>query len=72
MVAKKYLKRAVDRNHVKRIIREQFRCLRGGLPALDLVVRLTVKSAAIDAKLLAAEVIVLLHRLQQSRLGLKQ
>jgi len=72
VVAKKYLKRAVDRNHVKRIIREQFRCLRGGLPALDLVVRLTVKSAAIDPKLLAAEVIVLLNRLQQSRPGVQQ
>ena len=72
VVGKKFLRRAVDRNQVKRIIREQFRCLRGRLPALDLVVRLTVKSAAIDAKLLAAEVIVLLNRLQQSRPGVEQ
>lgn len=72
VVAKKYLKRAVDRNHFKRIIREQFRCLRGDLPALDLVVRLTVKSASVDRKLLAAEAIVLFNRLQQSRRRMEQ
>jgi ribonuclease P protein component len=72
VIAKKYLKRAVDRNHFKRIIREQFRCVRGGLPALDLVVRLTVKSAAIDPKLLTAELIFLLNRVQQSRPGVEQ
>lgn len=72
VVGKKFLRRAVDRNQVKRIIREQFRCLRGRLPALDLVVRLTVKSASIDRKLLAAEVIVLLNRLQQSRPKVEQ
>ena len=72
VIAKKFLRRAVDRNQVKRIGREQFRCLRGRLPALDLVVRLTVKSASIDRKLLAAEVIVLLNRLQQSRPKVEQ
>ena len=72
VVGKKFLRRAVDRNQVKRIIREQFRCLRGRLPALDLVVRLTVKSASIDRKLLAAEVIVLLNRLPQSRPKVEQ
>ncbi len=72
MVAKKFLGRAVDRNHVKRIIREQFRCLRGDLPALDVVVRLTVKSASIDRKLLADDVVFLLNRLQQSRPRMEQ
>jgi ribonuclease P protein component len=46
VVGKKLLKRAVDRNRVKRIIREQFRCLRTTLPACDLVVRLAVKPGA--------------------------
>ena len=40
VVAKKVLRRAVDRNRVKRVIRESFR-KRRGLPALDIVVRLT-------------------------------
>lgn len=63
VIAKKFLRRAVDRNQVKRIVREQFRCLRGGLPAVDVVARLTVKSTRIDRKLLADEVVALLERL---------
>ncbi len=63
VIAKKFLRRAVDRNQVKRIVREQFRCLRDGLPAVDVVARLTVKSARIDRKLLADEVVALLERL---------
>ena len=39
IVAKKVLRRAVDRNRAKRVIRESFR--RQSLPALDVVVRLT-------------------------------
>ena len=63
VIAKKFLRRAVDRNQVKRIVREQFRCLRGDLPPVDVVARLTVKSARIDRKLLADEVVALLERL---------
>jgi len=63
VIAKKFLRRGVDRNQVKRIVREQFRCLRGDLPAVDVVARLTVKSARIDRKLLADEVVALLERL---------
>jgi ribonuclease P protein component len=63
VIAKKFLRRAVDRNQVKRIVREQFRCVRRDLPAFDVVARLTVKSARIDRKLLADEVVALLERL---------
>ena len=63
VIAKKFLRRAVDRNQLKRIVREQFRCLRGDIPAVDVVARLTVKSARIDRKLLADEVVALLERL---------
>ena len=38
-VSKRILRTAVDRNQVKRIVRESFRMLRGGLPQYDLVVR---------------------------------
>lgn len=37
-VSKKHLKLAVDRNRVKRLIRESFRNERAGMPAFDLVV----------------------------------
>lgn len=67
VVGKKLLKRAVDRNTVKRIIREQFRRCRPGLPAVDLVVRLAAKPVPLDRKLLANEFLALLEKLQRPR-----
>ncbi len=40
IVGKRQLKRAVDRNKVKRVLRETFRTRRSTLPALDIVVQL--------------------------------
>ena len=37
-IAKKQLRRAVDRNHCKRLIRESFRQHNEGMPPLDIVV----------------------------------
>jgi ribonuclease P protein component len=48
IVAKRLLKRAVDRNRVKRCVRESFRVLLPELPACDFVVRLLVKPAPGD------------------------
>ena len=48
VVGKKLLKRAVDRNRVKRIIREQCRRVRAELPALDLIVRLAVEPLPLE------------------------
>lgn len=67
VVAKKLLKRAVDRNKVKRVVREQFRLQLAGLPALDLIVRLAVKPVPLDSKLLAEDFLALLSKLQRSR-----
>ena len=67
VVGKKLLKRAVDRNRVKRIIREQFRVQRPSLPACDLVVRLAVKPGLLDGKLLAGDFLALLDRLRRPR-----
>ncbi|AXS81352.1 ribonuclease P protein component [Dechloromonas sp. HYN0024] len=67
VVAKKLLKRAVDRNKVKRVVREQFRLRQAGLPALDLVVRLAVKPAPLDGKLVAEDFLALLDKLQRPR-----
>jgi len=63
VVGKKLLKRAVDRNRVKRIVREQFRLRRATLPNLDLIVRLAAKPAPLEAKLLATEFTGLLEKL---------
>jgi ribonuclease P protein component len=67
VVAKKLLKRAVDRNRVKRVVREQFRLRLAGLPAVDLVVRLATKPAPLDGKLLAEDFLALLNKLQRPR-----
>ncbi|RIX48315.1 MAG: ribonuclease P protein component [Rhodocyclales bacterium GT-UBC] len=67
VVGKKLLKRAVDRNKVKRIIREQFRCQRENLPACDLVVRLAVKPKPLDNKLLVSDFLVLLDKLRRPK-----
>lgn len=67
VVGKKLLKRAVDRNTVKRIVRDHFRRCRAGLPAVDLIVRLAVKPAPLDRKLLAEDFLALLEKLQRPR-----
>ena len=67
VVAKKLLKRAVDRNKVKRVVREQFRLRLAGLPAVDLIVRLAAKPAPLDSKLLAEDFLALLDKLQRPR-----
>ncbi|MDR2164565.1 MAG: ribonuclease P protein component [Zoogloeaceae bacterium] len=51
VIGKKFLKRAVGRNLVKRILREQFRLLRASLPERDFVFRLTVKLSGVDRRL---------------------
>ena len=67
VVGKKLLKRSVDRNRIKRIIREQFRLLRPDLPVCDLVVRLAVKPGQIDNKLVVADFLALLDKLRRPR-----
>ena len=67
VVGKKQLKRAVDRNRLKRIVREQFRLRRAALPAYDLVVRLAVKPVPFDSSLIAEDFGALLEKLQRQR-----
>lgn len=63
VIAKRHLRHAVDRNLVKRLIREAFRTRRAGLPPRDLIVRLAVKpSLPIDRRALAEEIRKLLEK----------
>lgn len=63
VVGKKLLKRAVDRNRLKRVVRENFRLRRLQLPAYDLVVRLAVKGVPLHDAELATEINALFDRL---------
>ncbi|KAB2928123.1 MAG: ribonuclease P protein component [Dechloromonas sp.] len=66
VVGKKLLKRAVDRNRFKRVLREQFRLRRATLPACDLIVRLAAKPPKpLDAGALVDDFVALLAKLQR-------
>jgi ribonuclease P protein component len=70
VIGKKFLKRAVGRNLLKRVIREQFRLMRSELPGHDLIFRLAVRLVKPDRREVAAEVRRLLGKLQnRSRHG---
>lgn len=63
VVAKRLLRRAVDRNLIRRLARESFRLQRAGLPSNDLILRLANRPAALDRKLLATEMRGLLEKM---------
>lgn len=47
-IAKKAVKRATDRNRIKRIIRESFRHMQHDLPNIDVVVMCRTSAASLD------------------------
>ena len=63
VVGKKLLKRAVDRNRLKRIVRDQFRQQRQRLPACDLIVRLATRPTELQSAALASDLQQLFDRL---------
>ncbi|MDR2451211.1 MAG: ribonuclease P protein component [Candidatus Accumulibacter sp.] len=64
VVAKRCLRRSVDRNLIKRLVREIFRIRRSELPPCDLVVRLAVSPGSpVDRRTVAAEIRNLLEKL---------
>ena len=63
VVAKRLLRRAVDRNLVKRLAREAFRRQRGKLPPRDLIMRLSTRPALLDRQALASEIQRLLEKM---------
>jgi ribonuclease P protein component len=63
VIAKKLLARAVDRNHLKRMLREAIRARRPAINAFDVVVRLRQPCAAKDIAGAVAEASALLDAL---------
>jgi ribonuclease P protein component len=63
VVAKRLLKRSVDRNLVRRLARENFRLLRSRLPARDVILRLAVRPKPLDRWALGDEIRGLLGKL---------
>ncbi|HQO29270.1 MAG TPA: ribonuclease P protein component [Accumulibacter sp.] len=62
VVAKRYVKRAVDRNLLRRLCRECFRLQRPHLPPYDFILRVACKPALIDRRAMAKEIRHLLNR----------
>jgi ribonuclease P protein component len=63
VVAKRFLRRSVDRNLVKRLARENFRLLRCRLPSRDLILRLAIKPKRLDRQALTEEIKGLLGKM---------
>jgi ribonuclease P protein component len=72
VIAKKHIRLAVDRNRVKRIIRESFRLHRPQLPALDIVVLARPKLGQLDNAELHATLEQLWRKLQHKSQKLPQ
>lgn len=65
-LAKRRIRRAVDRNRVKRVVRESFRHVRPDLPATDIVVLARSRTATIDNASLTAQLTRIWQRLARS------
>jgi len=63
VVAKRLLRRSVDRNLIRRLARERFRLQRGRLPSNDLILRLAAKPKVLDRQILATEIQGLLDKM---------
>lgn len=63
VIAKRLLRRSVDRNLIRRLAREHFRIMRCRLQSRDLILRLAVKPAKLDRRALAEEIRGLLGRM---------
>jgi ribonuclease P protein component len=63
VVAKRLLRRSVDRNLVRRLAREHFRLMRSRLPSRDLILRLAVRPKPLDRRILAEEIQGLLGKM---------
>ncbi|GAA0247739.1 hypothetical protein GCM10009126_11570 [Rhodanobacter caeni] len=65
-VSKRVSKRAVERNRIKRLVRESFRQVRHRLPAVDLMVMAREQAANVPGPQLLAEIDTLWNKLLAS------
>lgn len=65
VIAKKFIRSAVNRNLVRRIVRESFRLSRSKLPHRDIVVRVSVRMSVPDRRALRIDIDELFARLAQ-------
>ncbi|MCB1619885.1 MAG: ribonuclease P protein component [Thiothrix sp.] len=65
-VSKRILKRSVDRNRIKRLVRESFRCHYNTLPNVDLVVLAKPELSSMDNAVILQQLGVLWQRLRAS------
>ena len=63
VVAKRFLRRSVDRNLVKRLARERFRLMRSRLRASDMVLRLAAMPRPLERQPLSLEIQRLLSKM---------
>ena len=63
VVAKRLLRRSVDRNLIRRLARENFRMMRCRLPSRDLILRLVARPEPLDRRALADEIRRLLEKM---------
>jgi ribonuclease P protein component len=67
VIASRHLKRAIDRNRLKRMLREAVRARRPAMNAFDLVVRLRAACAPADVATAAAEAARLLDQVAMNQ-----
>ncbi|MDA3920350.1 MAG: ribonuclease P protein component [Salinisphaera sp.] len=65
-LAKRRIRRAVDRNRVKRLVRESFRKARIHLPAIDVVVLARSQTSTMSNAALAAQLAMIWQRIERS------
>jgi ribonuclease P protein component len=63
MISKKVAPLAVDRNYMRRVLREHFRQLQAGIPALDIVVRVTKSFNNANFAEIGSELAMIMQRL---------
>jgi ribonuclease P protein component len=68
-VSKRVSKRAVERNRIKRLLRESFRRIRNQLPPLDLVIMAREQAAGVPGPELLAELDALWRRIPPLKRG---
>ncbi len=68
-ISKRVSKRAVERNRIKRLVRESFRRIRHQLPAVDLMVMAREHAAGVSGTLLLGELDELWQKLLANRTG---